>query len=41
MLALASSDLSYLTGESVLVDGGLSTGRPMTMPPGFPPPPPQ
>jgi NAD(P)-dependent dehydrogenase (short-subunit alcohol dehydrogenase family) len=38
VLALASPDFGYLSGTSVLVDGGLSTGRPMTMPPGFPPP---
>jgi NAD(P)-dependent dehydrogenase (short-subunit alcohol dehydrogenase family) len=33
VLALASPDFSYLTGASVVVDGGLGTGRPMTMPP--------
>ncbi|HET6704137.1 SDR family oxidoreductase [Amycolatopsis sp.] len=33
VLALASPDFSYLTGTSVVVDGGLGTGRPMTMPP--------
>ncbi|OOC07483.1 SDR family NAD(P)-dependent oxidoreductase [Amycolatopsis azurea] len=38
VLALASPDFGYLTGTSVLVDGGLNTGRPMTMPPGFTPP---
>jgi NAD(P)-dependent dehydrogenase (short-subunit alcohol dehydrogenase family) len=38
MLALADPAFSYLTGESILVDGAMSTGRPMTMPPGFPPP---
>ncbi|HEY0509415.1 MAG TPA: SDR family oxidoreductase [Blastococcus sp.] len=38
VLALASPDFSYLSGTSVMVDGALSTGRPMTMPPGFPPP---
>ncbi|WP_244170629.1 SDR family NAD(P)-dependent oxidoreductase [Amycolatopsis tolypomycina] len=32
VLALASPDFSYLTGTSVVVDGGLGTGRPMTMP---------
>jgi NAD(P)-dependent dehydrogenase (short-subunit alcohol dehydrogenase family) len=32
VLALASPDFSYLTGASVVVDGGLGTGRPMTMP---------
>ncbi|ONF63289.1 SDR family NAD(P)-dependent oxidoreductase [Amycolatopsis keratiniphila] len=38
VLALASSDFGYLTGTSVLVDGGLNAGRPMVMPPGFTPP---
>ncbi|MEV6907328.1 SDR family oxidoreductase [Amycolatopsis sp. NPDC051071] len=38
VLALASPDFAYLTGTSVPVDGGLNTGRPMTMPPGFTPP---
>ncbi|MBE1575848.1 SDR family NAD(P)-dependent oxidoreductase [Amycolatopsis roodepoortensis] len=38
VLALASPDFAYLTGTSVLVDGGLNTGRPMVMPPGFAPP---
>ncbi|WP_410654159.1 SDR family NAD(P)-dependent oxidoreductase [Amycolatopsis sp. lyj-112] len=38
VLALSSPDFAYLTGTSVLVDGGLNTGRPMTMPPGFTPP---
>jgi len=38
VLALASPDFSYLTGDAVLVDGGMSTGRPMTFPPGFQPP---
>jgi NAD(P)-dependent dehydrogenase (short-subunit alcohol dehydrogenase family) len=38
VLALASPDFAYLTGTSVLVDGGLNTGRPMVMPPGFTPP---
>ncbi|MFK0248489.1 SDR family NAD(P)-dependent oxidoreductase [Amycolatopsis azurea] len=38
VLALASPDFGYLTGTSVLVDGGLNTGRPMTIPPGFTPP---
>ncbi|RSN65639.1 oxidoreductase [Amycolatopsis sp. WAC 04182] len=38
VLALASPDFAYLTGTSVLVDGGLNTGRPMAMPPGFTPP---
>jgi NAD(P)-dependent dehydrogenase (short-subunit alcohol dehydrogenase family) len=35
VLALASPDFAYLTGASVLVDGGLNAGRPMVMPPGF------
>jgi NAD(P)-dependent dehydrogenase (short-subunit alcohol dehydrogenase family) len=38
VLALASPEFSYLSGTSILVDGGMSAGRPMTMPPGFPPP---
>lgn len=38
VVALASSDFGYLTGTSVLVDGGLNAGRPMVMPPGFTPP---
>ncbi|WP_037319963.1 SDR family NAD(P)-dependent oxidoreductase [Amycolatopsis orientalis] len=38
VLALSSPDFAYLTGTSVLVDGGLNAGRPMTMPPGFTPP---
>ncbi|AUI61385.1 SDR family NAD(P)-dependent oxidoreductase [Amycolatopsis sp. BJA-103] len=38
VLALASPDFAYLTGTSVLVDGGLNTGRPMVMPPGATPP---
>ena len=38
VLALSSPDFAYLTGTSVLVDGGLNAGRPMTMPPGFPSP---
>ncbi len=38
VLSLASPGFAYLTGTSVLVDGGLNTGRPMTMPPGFTPP---
>ncbi|MGV9367283.1 SDR family NAD(P)-dependent oxidoreductase [Amycolatopsis sp. NPDC003731] len=33
VVALASPGFSYLTGTSVLVDGGLGTGRPMIMPP--------
>lgn len=35
VLALASPDFSYLTGTSVLVDGAMNAGRPMTLPPGF------
>lgn len=38
VVALASPEFSYLSGTSLLVDAGMSTGRPMTMPPGFPPP---
>ncbi|WP_410662337.1 SDR family NAD(P)-dependent oxidoreductase [Amycolatopsis sp. lyj-84] len=38
VLALASPDFAYLTGTSVLVDGGLNTGRPMVTPPGATPP---
>ncbi|WP_410637088.1 SDR family NAD(P)-dependent oxidoreductase [Amycolatopsis sp. lyj-346] len=33
VVALAAPDFAYLTGTSVLVDGGLGTGRPMVMPP--------
>lgn len=39
VLALASDDFSYLTGTSILIDGAMSAGRPMTMPDGFPTPP--
>jgi NAD(P)-dependent dehydrogenase (short-subunit alcohol dehydrogenase family) len=39
VLALASSDFGYLTGTSILIDGGMSAGRPMTIPDGFPTPP--
>jgi len=38
VLAVAAPELTYLTGTEVLVDGGMSAGRPMTMPPGFEPP---
>lgn len=38
VLALAAPDFSYLTGTSVLIDGGMSAGRPMTIPDGFPVP---
>ncbi|WP_459717261.1 SDR family NAD(P)-dependent oxidoreductase [Actinophytocola sp. KF-1] len=38
VVALATPAFGYLTGTEVLVDGAMSTGRPMTMPPGFPPP---
>lgn len=38
VLALASPEFGYLSGTSVLVDGAMSAGRPMTMPPGFPTP---
>ena len=36
VVALAAPDFGYLSGTSVLVDGAMNTGRPMTMPPGFP-----
>lgn len=39
ILSVASPEFSYLSGTSVLVDGGMSAGRPMAMPPGFPVPP--
>ncbi|OLF12692.1 oxidoreductase [Actinophytocola xinjiangensis] len=39
ILAVAAPELSYLSGTSVLVDGAMSAGRPMVMPPGFPTPP--
>ncbi|MCT2583974.1 SDR family NAD(P)-dependent oxidoreductase [Actinophytocola gossypii] len=39
VLALASADFGYLSGTEILIDGGMSAGRPMTMPPGFPPQP--
>jgi hypothetical protein len=38
VLAVAAPELTYLTGTEVLVDGGMSAGRPMVMPPGFEPP---
>ena len=38
VVALATPDFGYLTGTEVLVDGGMSAGRPMTLPPGFEPP---
>jgi NAD(P)-dependent dehydrogenase (short-subunit alcohol dehydrogenase family) len=38
VVSLATPAFSYLTGTEVLVDGAMSTGRPMTMPPGFTPP---
>jgi NAD(P)-dependent dehydrogenase (short-subunit alcohol dehydrogenase family) len=37
VVALAATDFGYLSGTSVLIDGAMSTGRPMAMPPGFPP----
>jgi NAD(P)-dependent dehydrogenase (short-subunit alcohol dehydrogenase family) len=37
VVALATPEFGYLSGTEVLVDGGMSTGRPMTMPPGFEP----
>lgn len=39
VVSLATPEFSYLTGTEVLVDGAMSTGRPMTMPPGFEQPP--
>ncbi len=38
VVALAATDFSYLSGTSVLIDGAMSAGRPMAMPPGFPMP---
>jgi NAD(P)-dependent dehydrogenase (short-subunit alcohol dehydrogenase family) len=38
VVALAKPDFGYLSGTSILVDGAMSTGRPMVMPPGFPMP---
>jgi NAD(P)-dependent dehydrogenase (short-subunit alcohol dehydrogenase family) len=35
VVSLATPDFSYLTGAEILVDGGMSAGRPMTFPPGF------
>ena len=35
VVSLATPEFSYLTGTAVLVDGGMSAGRPMTFPPGF------
>lgn len=35
VVSLATPDFGYLTGTEILVDGGMSTGRPMTFPPGF------
>jgi NAD(P)-dependent dehydrogenase (short-subunit alcohol dehydrogenase family) len=39
VLALTGDEFSFMTGSSVVVDGGALAGRPMIMPPGFPPPP--
>jgi NAD(P)-dependent dehydrogenase (short-subunit alcohol dehydrogenase family) len=39
VISLAAPEFSYLTGTEVVVDGAMSTGRPMTMPPGFEQPP--
>jgi NAD(P)-dependent dehydrogenase (short-subunit alcohol dehydrogenase family) len=38
VVSLAAPEFSYLTGTEIVVDGGMSTGRPMTFPPGFEPP---
>jgi NAD(P)-dependent dehydrogenase (short-subunit alcohol dehydrogenase family) len=38
VVALAAPDFGYLTGTEILLDGGMSAGRPMTFPPGFEPP---
>jgi NAD(P)-dependent dehydrogenase (short-subunit alcohol dehydrogenase family) len=38
VVGLAGPEFGYLTGTEVLVDGGMSAGRPMTFPPGFEPP---
>ncbi|TDV55457.1 SDR family NAD(P)-dependent oxidoreductase [Actinophytocola oryzae] len=38
VVSLATPEFGYLTGTEVLVDGAMSAGRPMTMPPGFEPP---
>ncbi|MBB4904934.1 SDR family NAD(P)-dependent oxidoreductase [Actinophytocola algeriensis] len=35
VVSLSTPDFSYLTGTEILVDGGMSAGRPMTFPPGF------
>jgi NAD(P)-dependent dehydrogenase (short-subunit alcohol dehydrogenase family) len=35
VVSLATPEFSYLTGTEILVDGGMSAGRPMTFPPGF------
>ena len=39
VVSLATPEFSYLTGTEILVDGGMSAGRPMTFPPGFEQPP--
>lgn len=38
VVSLATPAFGYLTGTEVLIDGGMSTGRPMAFPPGFEPP---
>lgn len=37
VLGLASDDFPYMTGASVFVDGGVTAGRRLLMPPGAPP----
>jgi NAD(P)-dependent dehydrogenase (short-subunit alcohol dehydrogenase family) len=39
VVSLATPEFGYLTATEVLVDGGMSAGRPMTFPPGFELPP--
>ncbi|MFC4858562.1 SDR family NAD(P)-dependent oxidoreductase [Actinophytocola glycyrrhizae] len=38
VVSLSTPEFSYLTGTEILVDGGMSAGRPMVFPPGFEPP---
>jgi NAD(P)-dependent dehydrogenase (short-subunit alcohol dehydrogenase family) len=39
VVALAGDEFSFMTGSSVVVDGGALAGHPMLMPPGFELPP--